>query len=207
MPSPPAEFLVRWRWTADGRGLLRELLAEAAGVPADGIRILHPPGKPPEIVAPREALGWRCSLSGGDGVALAAVAEGTAVGADVESLRNLGPDLPGLAATFCSPEEVDALRALPEPARPRRLLALWTVKEAVAKALGQGVALPLERVEVRFPPGGQPVVRVRTGIADPPVSWSVATFPIPPFHAAAVAVGVPNPTRITRIPAPAALRG
>jgi 4'-phosphopantetheinyl transferase len=46
------------------------------------------------------------------------------------------------------PAERAWAEGLPEPARWRALLSLWTAKEAVLKALGQGFCFGLDQVEL-----------------------------------------------------------
>ena len=114
--------------------LARTMLAELAGSDPARLRFRCPPRGRPELVAPPAARHLRFSISHADGIALCAVAAGCVVGADVESLRNVGPDPLGVAASVCSRREMDALAMLPASARAERLLSIWTAKEAVAKA-------------------------------------------------------------------------
>jgi 4'-phosphopantetheinyl transferase len=72
------------------------------------------------------------------------------IGVDVESnQRDL--DAVRLAERFFAATEVAALAALPERARRERFYDLWTVKEAVVKAVGVALppALPHIAVEIR----------------------------------------------------------
>jgi len=73
-----------------------------------------------------------------------------AVGIDVEANeRDL--DAARLAERFFAATEAAALAALPERARRERFYDLWTVKEAIVKALGLALppALPHVAVEIR----------------------------------------------------------
>jgi phosphopantetheinyl transferase len=82
-----------------------------------------------------EAHVWHVSLDTSDavvaalGLALRAIAQ-REIGVDVERIR---PELadPRIGDRYFTPAEVLALRAVPETARPRRFLMLWTRKEAV----------------------------------------------------------------------------
>ncbi|MFI6861400.1 4'-phosphopantetheinyl transferase family protein [Streptomyces sp. NPDC050421] len=62
------------------------------------------------------------------------------VGVDMEPLdRHMSYD--GVRRLLCTPAERDAVGGLPEAERSRALLRLWTLKEAYAKAMGQGMRM------------------------------------------------------------------
>ena len=151
--------------------LARAMLARIAACPPSQIRFHVAPGGRPEVTAPPSARRLRFSLSHADGIALCAVASGVSVGADVESRRNVGPDPLGVAATLCSPREREALETLPPAQQAERFLALWTMKEAIAKAAGHGLGVPLYDVRVD---DGSP--------------WQVVYLRLTPDHLAAVAI-------------------
>src|SRR5262245_21214184 len=128
--------------------LARAMLADLLGIDACEFRIRTPPlGRPDLDVAPGPARP-RFSIAYADGVALCAIAAGRAVGADLESLRNVGPRPLEVAETMCSGAEVRALLATPAAQRSERLLYYWTLKEALAKATGLGLRLPLHRITI-----------------------------------------------------------
>ena len=79
------------------------------------------------------------NLSHSGALALVAVARSRQVGVDVEQLRPM-PDLESVAARVCTPGELATLAGLAEPQRERAFFALWTRKEALAKATGEGIA-------------------------------------------------------------------
>jgi len=168
--------------------LARRMLAELAGSDPTQLRILSSPRGRPELVAPQGGSPLSFSISHADGVGLCAVATGCAVGADVESLRNVGPDPLGVAETVCSTRERDALRALPASARAERLLSIWTLKEAVAKARGLGFYFPLVHVTILHEGGGAPAVEFDPELADDASRWRLAWLRLTPCHVAAVAV-------------------
>ncbi|HUQ81183.1 MAG TPA: 4'-phosphopantetheinyl transferase superfamily protein [Gemmatimonadaceae bacterium] len=78
------------------------------------------------------------NLSHSGSCALVGVARGRQVGVDVEQLRALH-DLDGIADRVCSAAERAALSALAGPERDGAFFALWTRKEALAKATGEGL--------------------------------------------------------------------
>ncbi len=83
-------------------------------------------------------------------VAVATGPGGHAVGVDVERLRRMA-DVEALADRVLSRTERPELAALPAPDRPAALLGYWTRKEALLKATGDGLTLPMAELTVSPP--------------------------------------------------------
>lgn len=148
------------------RAALRRLLGERIGLPPQDVPLAAGAHGRPALAGPLgrdglERLDFNVSHSGA--YALIALAEGPwAVGVDVERCDAFGAhglaDPAALESLVLSPRE----RAAPQAARPD-FPTLWTVKEAVLKCLGLGVAehLPhvcVERQEAGGMAGGVCVV-------------------------------------------------
>jgi non-ribosomal peptide synthetase-like protein len=80
------------------------------------------------------------------GASLFGLAPNGRIGVDLEPLES-SPALEA-ASEMLLPAERAWAEGLPEPARWRALLSLWTAKEAVLKALGQGFCFGLDQVEL-----------------------------------------------------------
>ncbi|MBM3561920.1 MAG: 4'-phosphopantetheinyl transferase superfamily protein [Alphaproteobacteria bacterium] len=108
-----------------------------------------PHGKP-FLLAP--SVGFDVSLSHTRGMAAVAIASGRAVGVDVESF--LTPrDALKVAERFFAPDEAALLRAESDPiAQSEIFFAIWTLKEAVLKADGRGLARGLDSFVVNLSP-------------------------------------------------------
>src|SRR5262249_30281765 len=87
--------------------LVRSMIAEMTGCPAERIAIRKGRDGRSEAIVPGAVRGIGFSLSYADGIALCAVASGCSVGADVESERNVGLDPRGFAQMFCTRVELD----------------------------------------------------------------------------------------------------
>jgi 4'-phosphopantetheinyl transferase len=74
------------------------------------------------------------------------------VGVDLECVRRI-EDADDLVARFFSKGENATFQALPEAARAVAFFNLWTRKEALLKATGEGLGAALNGVEVSFLPG------------------------------------------------------
>ena len=142
-----------------GRALVRRVLCAVSGLAHIGDFARTPQGKP--VYAEGRLAGegaFDFSISHSGGMVWAAFCQGAAlgpgpglgVGIDVERTSPL-PDLFELAAQL-HPLECAAVRAQPEPERGAAFYRCWTRKEAVLKALGQGLSLPLRSFQVQTRP-------------------------------------------------------
>jgi 4'-phosphopantetheinyl transferase len=66
------------------------------------------------------------------------VARDRDVGIDVEDLRR-SVDIERIAERLFAPEEIAVMHSLPEAERRRALFRVWTSREAVVKAMGEGI--------------------------------------------------------------------
>jgi 4'-phosphopantetheinyl transferase len=88
-----------------------------------------------------------------EGLALIAIAPFEMdLGVDVEQVRWM-PDFDELVGRFFSKREADSFVALEPQLKPAAFFNLWTRKEALLKATGEGICDALNRVEVTFLPG------------------------------------------------------
>jgi 4'-phosphopantetheinyl transferase len=96
------------------------------------------------------ASGLDFSISHSGARVVVAVVRGGLVGVDVERLP-ADLEVDALAPQVLAEDEVGALGALPPPARASGLLTYWTRKEAVLKATGDGLRVPMPEVAVSAP--------------------------------------------------------
>lgn len=108
-----------------------------------------PHGKPILRTSP---VGLDVSLSHTRGMAAVAIASGREIGVDVESFQK-PRDAIKVAERFFAREEVALLRAQSDPLlQSEMFFAIWTLKEAVLKADGRGLARGLDSFVVRLSP-------------------------------------------------------
>ena len=121
-----------------GRALSRTVLARRLGRPPASIGLeVGPVGRPTVADAPDGP--WFSISHSGDLVVLA-VAPTPEVGVDVER-EDRALDVPRLAAKVCTPAERAVLAASSAADLTHRFCAMWTLKEAYAKATGLGLEL------------------------------------------------------------------
>jgi 4'-phosphopantetheinyl transferase len=100
---------------------------------------------------------WSLSLARAPGARALALARDGRIGVDLEVLRASGAL--AAAADLFLPTERAWAASLPAALRWRAHLALWTAKEAMLKALGQGLGFGLDQVELE--PDGRGGIRLR----------------------------------------------
>jgi 4'-phosphopantetheinyl transferase len=155
-----------------GRAFLRRVLACHARVaPGEIVFETGASGKP-RLGAGQASGAIAFSFSRTRGLALVGVTAGAPFGVDVEEVRAFD-DFLAVARRFFAPGEHRALCRLPPPARLRGFFECWTRKEAVVKALGVGLSVPLDRFEVTFGPGVAPEIARIDLDAPPPSAWSL----------------------------------
>lgn len=111
-------------------------LAELLDMPQCDIAVSRTPRGMPVLDAP--ARGW-LSRAHRQGLTLIAASRETPIGVDIELVDDSVPHS-DIARTFFDPAEATWLETLPRRAQPAGFSALWTIKEAVLKATGDGIA-------------------------------------------------------------------
>jgi 4'-phosphopantetheinyl transferase len=124
------------------RGRLRQQLGARLGVAPEAVELAYGRNGKPQISS------LHFSVSHCDEVALFAFSKGSEIGVDVEAIRPIR-EADAIAAQFFSPLE----RLVCEMDNPLGFLRCWTRKEALVKALGEGLCMPLEQFDIAHAPG------------------------------------------------------
>ena len=120
------------------RALRRFLLGRFLGVPPKSLCFVETSLGKPQLAPPSPE---RCdfSSSNSENVFAMAIASGWKIGVDVEVLRpdlNLEP----VAAMYLDWQQSAQMETLPAADRQRQILRFWSLREALAKASGHGIA-------------------------------------------------------------------
>ncbi|MGD9744539.1 MAG: 4'-phosphopantetheinyl transferase superfamily protein [Dongiaceae bacterium] len=179
----------RRRFIAE-HGFQRRLLAAYLDKPAAELAIAPDLYGKPRLA--RAGIAFNGSESGG--TALVAVARTGEIGVDLEALRPERADL-RIARRYFHPEEVRKLESLPLALQPAAFFAVWTRKEALVKAVGLGLRIPLASFVVGALPEEAPgPLRYE---ADWPGArdWRLVPLPLEPGHVGTLAVAgaLPDP--------------
>ncbi len=138
---------------AAAHGLTRLAVGHVLSVPPESLAFVEGPNGKPSAQRDSRPAPVAFNLSHADGmVGIAVLAQADVpVGFDLERFdRKIELEL---ADRYFRPEEVKWLAGLPVDERPRGFLRLWTLKEALIKATGEGLSRDLDSFwfEV-FPP-------------------------------------------------------
>lgn len=142
-------FPVHRRRSIVRRGALRTILAGYLGVEAVELRFIYGPQGKPALTEPTAAVHFNVSHSGE--LALVAIGQ-QPLGVDLEQWREVA-DADLVARRFFTPHEAAAQRAAPDG--NQLFLRHWTRKEAVIKAVGRGLSMPLNTFDISAADAGQ----------------------------------------------------
>lgn len=177
------------------RAGLRLILAAYAGAPAAALRFAEGPRGKPRLVPPAGPV-LQFNLSHSAGLAALGVATGVEIGVDIEARR---PVEPGVAERFFAPGERLRLGGLAGEEWTAGFFRCWTRKEALIKATGDGLCLPLDGFEVALLPDEPVAVLSADALPMGATSWPLLSFEPAPAVAGAVAVVSPFPHRLVHV--------
>jgi 4'-phosphopantetheinyl transferase len=166
---------------------LRLFVARCLHVHPAAVRYEYGVHGKPRLRAGLPSLEFNLSHSGGLG--LLAVARDRPVGTDVEQVRDV-PEALSFADTLFSAAERQVLRSLPAAERQGAFFRCWTRKEAMVKAIGEGLGRALGSFDVDLAPGSMSALTRFEGRSGNVTGWWLRDLTAPPGYAAAGAVAV-----------------
>jgi 4'-phosphopantetheinyl transferase len=158
------------RQYAVGRGALRVLLAAYLGLRPEEVRFTYGPRGKPFLAPSLGARDLQFNLSNSHELAVAGFVLGREIGVDLEYRRPM-PDCEQIAERFFSQSEREVLRGIPGPRKEEAFFNCWTRKEAYLKAVGEGLAAPLDSFDVTLAPGDPPRMLTLEGDAERAAHW------------------------------------
>ena len=142
------------------RAALRILLGRYVDHPAEQIVFSYSTAGKPFLQRADGASGPHFNVSHSGEIALVAFCANAELGIDVERVRDI-EDTESIVRRFFCAEEVEQWVELPAHLRQKAFYDCWTRKEAIVKALGGGLSVPLDAFQVSFSPTEAPRVRFR----------------------------------------------
>lgn len=172
------------------RGVLRALLSRYLKVEACRIAFAYGPREKPQLAFPVSPLAFNLAHSGT--LAAYAFAVDCALGIDIEKVHPL-KDQEGIVRRFFSPEEYREWLLLDASERNLGFFRCWTRKEAYIKALGDGLAVPLDsfRVSLRH---GEPAALL-SAAGDPVAAGKWRLYSLSPAEGYLGALAAPETFR------------
>jgi 4'-phosphopantetheinyl transferase len=175
------------------RGRMREILGSATGRAPATLRFSYAKhGKP--------SLGGsapRFNLSHSQAIAALALTKAHEIGVDVEHVRPLKEDIAG---RFFSKRENALLRALPQSEQLGGFFRCWTRKEAIVKAIGEGLSHPLDSFDVSLRADEPAAVERFEG--ETAAAWQLAHFEPAQAYVGAIACRTGGPALKIRLAQP-----
>jgi 4'-phosphopantetheinyl transferase len=177
VPEPKRRYIA-------ARGQLRQVLGACTGASPAALVFSYAAHGKPRLAEPSQGVEFNLAHSHELGVL--AVTRQAPIGVDVE-FASRRVDLRTIAERFFAPAEAAQLASLPEAEQLAAFLRCWTRKEAVLKARGDGLSLPLDRFVVSLLPGEPPrVVWLAPELR--PAEWTLFNVAAPPGYVAAGAI-------------------
>jgi 4'-phosphopantetheinyl transferase len=177
-----------------GRGMCRCVLGQQLACPPEQLQFDWLPHGKPQLAPPHTALQFNVAHTEGMvlcGVIDRGAIDRGAIGVDVERIERQ-PDL-ALAERYFAASEASWVRRQPEPAQVAAFLKVWTLKEALIKALGTGLATPLDRFAFDALESEAPQVRFLDPSLGDATHWQFFLPSLPAGYLGAVAVQAPVP--------------
>jgi 4'-phosphopantetheinyl transferase len=169
-----------------GRGLLRTLLSGYTRTPAGQIEFCYQQRGKPALITPSQEAAIHFNLSHAKDLVVYAFSREANLGIDVEHVR-LMENLERIAEQYFTASESAYIHSLPEPDKVGAFFHIWTCKEACLKASGDGLAAPLDLIEINLEDGASSRLIKIPGREDQAV-WRLETFEIDPGYLASLAV-------------------
>jgi len=130
-----------------GRVFLRTILGAYLGIAPGEVRFSYGSHGKPSLDKNVHIANIQFNVSASEELALYAVAQDVPLGVDVERVSpRSGFD--SIARRICSPAEYQKLADLPDAEKIEAFFHCWTRKEALAKAIGEGLLFPMDQYDV-----------------------------------------------------------
>lgn len=128
-----------------GRAALRDILARYITTAPDKVEFIYLEHKKPAL-HPTHGSDIQFNLAHSEDIALCAVTSTYQIGVDIEKLGH--KNHLAIAERYFSPKEIQSLKRMQGSAQTELFYRLWSRKEALVKAVGKGLSIPLSSFSV-----------------------------------------------------------
>lgn len=164
-----------------GRGVLRSLLSHYCHRPPADIQLTYNEYGKPMVSSPPGGCALEFNLSHTENWVVYAIAQ-TPIGIDLEKIHTVA-QLPKIIERFFSKQEQATFQHLLEEQQNDHFFPFWTAKEAYTKAIGQGISLPLDQIDVAL----EPVPHFQQLPEDIAEDWQLRLFQMEEGYVGAIA--------------------
>jgi 4'-phosphopantetheinyl transferase len=171
-----------------GRSLLRHLIAGYLGIDPCAVQFEHGKHGKPRMVRDANGTDIHFNLAHSEDMALCGFSRIAPVGIDIEQVASI-KEATALVARFFSPNEIRRFERLPPEEKSFAFYRLWTRKESLLKATGEGIGASLNKVEVSFLPNEPARVIAIGGDRGAARRWSL--FDVSPMGPWMAALAIP----------------
>ena len=168
-----------------GRGLLRTILGRYLLVAPHAVEFCYGANGKPALAALPDGEEWQFNVSHSHGLVLVGVTRRRQIGVDIERVRAVATMME-IAQRICSPRERAMLAACPPSEKHAAFFRCWTGKEAYVKAIGDGLAQPLDQIEIAPAAEGPRIRLLIDEPRQPDVRWSLQELDAAPGYMAAL---------------------
>jgi len=133
------------------RGVLRCLIHIQTGIKPSLIKFSYSSNAKPELEKEQNQTLLKFNISHSENALCIGMVNNVSIGIDIEFLKPI-PDLHDLAKNYFSEAEFQKIAQLPEKYMLEGFYNCWTRKEAVIKAVGEGLSFPLKDFDVSLMP-------------------------------------------------------
>jgi 4'-phosphopantetheinyl transferase len=169
--------------------ILREILSRYLNLSPEEIGFLKDAFGKPTLT--NNFLAVNFNISHAEDMALFAFTRHQPVGVDIERTHEIN-SLQDVAATFMSAAELEAFHELPVELQLKGFFRVWTRKEALIKALGKGMSMPLTRVEVGIDSKRSRTLTLEDHDDRSQVDWRIVDLDPSPNYVGAVVFSQPG---------------
>ena len=169
------------------RAALRQVLGAVLQVAPESLAFHYAAHGKPQLAGDHADRGLEFNVSHSGSVALIAWAFGAALGVDIEALRQTS-DQEALVRRYFSAAENATFFALAAPLRQRAFFDCWSRKEALVKALGQGLSYPLKDFDVSLHPDEPARLQRLKSQPGESSGWCLTALPVAEGYAAALVI-------------------
>jgi 4'-phosphopantetheinyl transferase len=167
-----------------GRCLLRIILGGYLGMDPSQIEFAYREAGKPVLKPGPQGESLEFNLSHSNDLALYIFSRNHEVGIDVEYIHPM-PDTDDFAEKFFSSRETELINSLRGEEKDAAFFKLWTCKEALLKANGCGLTMPLSHMEISLGADGSAALSSMGGNPEHTSRWHLEVFnPAPGYQAA-----------------------